>query len=265
MLTFICYPKCTTCHKAKALLDSYHAQYETRDIKADKPGYDELKKWLEVSELSVRRLFNTSGQLYRSLGLKDKLPSMSEDECLKLLATDGMLVRRPLLVDEYRTLVGFNKAEWESVFTEYNRKKLDKVFNDQLSERSTTLVSEESDKLNAKLAAPIDVDEYIEAQPSLHKDTLRSVRQMIRMALPDATEKISWQMPTYWQGKNLIHFAAQKNHIGIYPGAEAVVHFKPRLTKYKTSKGGIQLPYKDFGSEQLNLITEIAVWCGGRI
>ena len=116
MLTFICYPKCTTCQKAKALLDSYHAQYETRDIKSDNPSYDEVKEWLALSELPVRRFFNTSGQLYRSLSLKDKLPSMSEDECLKLLATDGMLVKRPLLVDEYRVLVGFNKAEWESVF-----------------------------------------------------------------------------------------------------------------------------------------------------
>ena len=120
MLTFICYPKCTTCQKAKDLLDSYHAQYETRDIKADNPSCDELKEWLALSELPVRRFFNTSGQLYRSLGLKDKLPTMSEDECLKLLATDGMLVKRPLLVDEYRALVGFNKVEWESVLTEYN-------------------------------------------------------------------------------------------------------------------------------------------------
>jgi len=114
MLTFICYPKCTTCQKAKTLLDSYHAQYETRDIKADNPRYDELKEWLALSELPVRKLFNTSGQLYRSLGLKDKMPSMSEDECLKLLATDGMLVKRPLLIDEYRALVGFNKEEWAS-------------------------------------------------------------------------------------------------------------------------------------------------------
>ena len=126
----------------------------------------------------------------------------------------------------------------------------------------TTLDREESDKLNTKLAEPMDVDEYIEAQPLMHKDTLQTVRQMIRMALPDATEKISWQMPTYWRGENLIHFAAQKYHIGIYPGAEAMEHFKPRLAKYKTSKGAIRLPYKSFGSEQLTLITEIAAWCG---
>ena len=125
MLTFICYPKCTTCQKAKTLLDSYHAQYATRDIKADNPSYDELKEWLALSELPIRRFFNTSGQLYRSLGVKDKLPSMSEDECLELLATDGMLVKRPLLVDEYRVLVGFKANEWHSVF-EYDQKKTDK-------------------------------------------------------------------------------------------------------------------------------------------
>ena len=133
MLTFICYPKCSTCQKAKALLDSYHAQYEIRDIKTDNPSYDELKGWRVLSELPVRKFFNTSGSLYKSLGLKDKLPSMSEDECLKLLATDGMLVKRPMLVDEYRTLVGFNPDEWHSVF-EYDRKKTDKIVNDYFNE-----------------------------------------------------------------------------------------------------------------------------------
>jgi len=117
MLTFICYPKCSTCQKAKALLDSYRVQYDIRDIKTDNPSYGELKAWLELSELPVRKFFNTSGQLYRSLGLKDKLPLMSEDECLKLLATDGMLVKRPLLVYEFRALVGFNSGDWMSVFT----------------------------------------------------------------------------------------------------------------------------------------------------
>jgi arsenate reductase len=133
MLTFICYPKCTTCQKAKALLDSYHAQYEMRDIKTDNPGYDELKSWLALSGLPVRKFFNTSGLLYKSLGLKDKLKSMSEDDCLNLLATDGMLVKRPLLVDEYRALVGFNPDEWHSVF-EYDRKKTDKIFNEYFNE-----------------------------------------------------------------------------------------------------------------------------------
>ena len=134
MLTFICYPRCTTCQKAKALLDEYNAVYDTRDIKAHNPSYDELKEWLALSGLPVRKFFNTSGSLYRSLGLKDKLPSMSEDECLELLATDGMLVKRPMLVDEYRALVGFNNVEWMSLFTEYDRKKLDKIFDDYFNE-----------------------------------------------------------------------------------------------------------------------------------
>jgi arsenate reductase len=133
MLTFICYPKCSTCQTAKALLDSYHAQYETRDIKTDNPSYDELKSWLALSGLPVRKFFNTSGSLYKSLGLKDKLPSMSEDECLRLLTTDGMLVKRPMLVDEYRALIGFNLNEWHSVF-EYDRKKTDKIFIDYFNE-----------------------------------------------------------------------------------------------------------------------------------
>jgi arsenate reductase len=146
MLSFICYPKCTTCQKAKALLDSYHAQYETRDIKMDKPSYDELKSWLALSGLPVKKFFNTSGTLYKSLGLKDKLPSMNEDECLQLLATDGMLVKRPLLVDEYRALAGFNPNEWHSVF-EYDRKKTDKIFNDYFDEMLDLVrLQEEADK-----------------------------------------------------------------------------------------------------------------------
>ncbi|MDR1579945.1 MAG: arsenate reductase family protein [Synergistaceae bacterium] len=124
MLTFICYPRCTTCQKAKTLLDSFHARYETRDIKTDNPNYVELKAWLALSELPVRKFFNTSGVLYKSLALKEKLRVMSDDECLKLLATDGMLVKRPLLVGECRVLVGFNRDEWESVFTEHDRKNL---------------------------------------------------------------------------------------------------------------------------------------------
>ena len=134
MLKFICYPKCSTCQKAKALLDNYGAQYETRNIKTDKPTYGELKECLELSGLPIKKLFNTSGLLYKSLGLKDRLPTMSEDDCLKLLATDGMLVKRPLLVDEYRALVGFNQPEWESVFTEYERKKLDVIDQDYIDE-----------------------------------------------------------------------------------------------------------------------------------
>ena len=151
MLTFICYPKCTTCQKAKALLDGYNAAYEIRDIKTNNPSYDELKRWLALSGLPARKFFNTSGQLYKSLGLKDKLPSMSEDECLKLLATDGMLVKRPLLVDEYRALVGFKPDEWESVF-EYDRKKTDKIFNDYFNEMLELVkLREEADRSPYKL------------------------------------------------------------------------------------------------------------------
>jgi uncharacterized protein YdhG (YjbR/CyaY superfamily) len=105
-------------------------------------------------------------------------------------------------------------------------------------------------------------DEYIINQPAGIQVLLLNVLQAIRSALPAATEKISYQMPTFWQGRNLIHFAAQKNHLGIYPGAEAMEYFTPRLTVYKTSKGAIQFPYKTFGAEQLALISEIAVWCG---
>ena len=114
MLTFICYPKCSTCQKAKALLDRCNAVYETRDIKTDNPSCGELKEWLALSGLPVRKFFNTSGLLYKSLGLKDKLPSMNEEECLELLATDGMLVKRPLLVGDNVVLIGFKPGEWES-------------------------------------------------------------------------------------------------------------------------------------------------------
>ena len=117
MLTFICYPKCSTCQKAKALLDSHDEQYEIRDIKTNNPTYDELKDWLALSGLPVRKLFNTSGLLYKSLELKDKLATMSEDDCLKLLATDGMLVKRPLLLDADGVLVGYKNDQWETLLT----------------------------------------------------------------------------------------------------------------------------------------------------
>ena len=107
-----------------------------------------------------------------------------------------------------------------------------------------------------------EIDAYIANQTANVQVLLLSVLIAIKQVLPDAMEKISWQMPTFWQGRNLIHFAAQKNHLGIYPGAEAVKHFAPRLTEYKTSKGAIQFPYKSFSAEQIKLITEIAAWCG---
>ena len=117
MMTFICYSKCSTCQKAKTFLDEAGAEYTVRDIKTDNPTYDELKSWLAMSGLPVKKLFNTSGLLYKSMNLKERLPAMSEGECLKLLATDGMLVKRPLLIDGQRVLVGFKRDEWESLFS----------------------------------------------------------------------------------------------------------------------------------------------------
>jgi predicted N-acetyltransferase YhbS/uncharacterized protein YdhG (YjbR/CyaY superfamily) len=125
----------------------------------------------------------------------------------------------------------------------------------------STLDKAESDKLNEKLAEPMDIDEYINSQPLFYQQFLQRVRRAIYTASPYAIEKISYQMPTFWNGRNLIHFAAFKKHIGIYPGAEAIIHFKTRLYRYKTSKGAIQFPYQDFGDEQLALIGEIAAWC----
>jgi len=117
MILFVCYSRCTTCQKAKALLDGSGHSYEQRDIKADNPSYGELKQWFVASGLPINKFFNTSGVLYKSLGLKDRLPSMSEDECLQLLATDGMLVKRPILIVNDSVLVGFKKAEWEAMLT----------------------------------------------------------------------------------------------------------------------------------------------------
>lgn len=114
MVKFICYPKCTTCQKAKKWLDDNGVEYEIRDIKADNPTLDELKKWYALSGLPLKKFFNTSGLLYKSMALKDKIPSMSENEMLSLLATDGMLVKRPLLVSDDFVLVGFKEAEWKA-------------------------------------------------------------------------------------------------------------------------------------------------------
>lgn len=112
MLEFICYPKCTTCQKAKKWLDEKKIEYELRDIKEDNPTFEELSKWYRMSGLPLKKFFNTSGLLYKSMGLKYKLPNMSEEEQLKLLATDGMLVKRPLLIGEDFVLVGFKESEW---------------------------------------------------------------------------------------------------------------------------------------------------------
>ncbi|MBR3591243.1 MAG: arsenate reductase family protein [Clostridia bacterium] len=112
-MKFICYPKCTTCQKAKKWLDDNRIEYELRDIKHDNPSLDELTEWYSKSGLPLKRFFNTSGLLYKSLDLKNKLSEMSEDEMLKLLATDGMLVKRPLLIGDDFVLVGFKEVEWK--------------------------------------------------------------------------------------------------------------------------------------------------------
>ena len=112
MLKFICYPKCTTCQKAKKWLDDNNIEYELRDIKEDNPTFEELSEWYKMSGLPLKKFFNTSGLLYKSMGLKDKLPNMSEEEQLKLLSTDGMLVKRPLLIGEDFLLIGFKEKEW---------------------------------------------------------------------------------------------------------------------------------------------------------
>ena len=111
-MTFICYPKCTTCQKAQKWLDENGISYTFRDIKMENPTYEELSAWHRRSGLPLKKFFNTSGLQYKALGLKDKLPEMSEEEQLKLLATDGMLVKRPLVVDGDTVLTGFKEAEW---------------------------------------------------------------------------------------------------------------------------------------------------------
>lgn len=112
MLKFICYPKCTTCQRAKAYLENNGAEFELRDIKKDNPSKSELVKWYKASGLPLKKFFNTSGLLYKSLDLKNKLPSMTEDEMLDLLAGDGMLVKRPILVGKDFVLVGFKEEQW---------------------------------------------------------------------------------------------------------------------------------------------------------
>ena len=114
-MKFICYPKCSTCRKAKKWLDEHNVEYTERHIADKKPTYDELKEWYEKSRLPLKKFFNTSGLLYKEMKLKDKLPSMSEEEQLRLLATNGMLVKRPILVTEDKILVGFKEAEWAEI------------------------------------------------------------------------------------------------------------------------------------------------------
>ena len=112
-MILLCYPKCTTCQKAQKWLDAQNIPYVYRDIKQENPTYNELKSWFALSGLPIKKLFNTSGLQYKALNLKEKLPSMSEDDSLKLLATDGMLVKRPLVVSDDFVLIGFKETEWK--------------------------------------------------------------------------------------------------------------------------------------------------------
>ncbi len=113
-MLFVCYPKCSTCQKARAFLDARGAQYTLRDIKLEHPTEEELRLWHQKSGLPLKRFFNTSGLQYKALGLAQKLPTMSEDEQFALLATDGMLVKRPIVVTNDFVLVGFREADWSA-------------------------------------------------------------------------------------------------------------------------------------------------------
>ena len=115
MFTFLHYPKCTTCKKARKWLDEHGVAYTPRNIKTQPPALDELRTWYQASGLPLKRFFNTSGLIYKSMGLKNKLPVLSEEEQLILLAADGMLVRRPILTDGSRILVGFSPEQWAQI------------------------------------------------------------------------------------------------------------------------------------------------------
>ena len=109
---FVEYPKCSTCRKAKKYLEANQVDFIDRHIVEERPTEDELTKWIQMSGLPVKKFFNTSGKLYKEMGLKDKLAQMPETDQIKLLASDGMLVKRPLIIEENRVLVGFKEAEW---------------------------------------------------------------------------------------------------------------------------------------------------------
>ena len=123
MFEFICYPKCTTCQKAKKWLDDNKIEYKLRDIKENNPSLEELSAWHKMCGLPLKKFFNTSGLLYKSMELKDKLTTMSEEEQLKLLAIDGMLVKRPLVIGEDFVLVGFKESEWNEKCLEFRKVK----------------------------------------------------------------------------------------------------------------------------------------------
>ncbi len=117
-MQFLQYPPCSTCQKAKKWLDSRNVSYEDRNIKTQNPTYEELESWLNLSGYPVKKFFNTSGMLYKSMGLKDKLPQMTVQEQLQLLSTDGMLVKRPILVSGETVLVGFKETQWQELLAE---------------------------------------------------------------------------------------------------------------------------------------------------
>jgi len=112
-MIFVEYPKCTTCKRAKSWLDEHGIEYTDRNIKEENPTYDELKEWHKLSGLPLKKFFNTSGMLYRSMELKSKLDNMSEEDQLKLLSSDGMLVKRPIIIKDGKVIVGFKSEEWE--------------------------------------------------------------------------------------------------------------------------------------------------------
>lgn len=113
-MLFLCYPKCSTCQKAKRWLEEHNIEFTERHITEENPGFDELQAWYRQSGLPLKKFFNTSGLAYKEMQLKDKLPLMSEEEQLKLLATNGMLVKRPIVISEDKILVGFKEAEWKA-------------------------------------------------------------------------------------------------------------------------------------------------------
>ena len=115
MIKFICYPRCSTCKKAQNYLDDHKIKYEYRDIAKDNPSEDELRIWHKMSGLDLKKFFNTSGMLYRDLNLKDKLKTMPEDEQFKLLASNGLLVKRPLLINGNKVLVGFKESDYQQL------------------------------------------------------------------------------------------------------------------------------------------------------
>lgn len=117
-MQFICYSNCSTCKKAKDWLNEHKINYNERDIKENNPTYEELKSWWKLSNEDLKNFFNTSGLVYKNLNLKEKLPNMSDEEKLKLLASDGMLVKRPLLIDDDKIIIGFKKEKYLTIFSE---------------------------------------------------------------------------------------------------------------------------------------------------